>query len=159
MRVNRRLLPYVDVLFGHEGDIAAVLGEASQRPPWHDRDSYAAMAARVTAEFPHLRAIATTVRRAHTADRNDWGAFGYAAGQVHETRLYRDLKILDRVGAGDAFCAGVIYGLLSGRGLQWALQCGTAHGALTMTTPGDSSQVRLAEVEHLMAGHGANVNR
>ena len=157
--VNRSLMPYVDVLFGHEGDIAAVLGESSHRLPWHDEGSYREMASRVVEEFGNIKVLATSTRRAKTANRNDWGAFGYAEGEVFWSKDYLDMEIFDRVGGGDSFAAGLIYGLLEGKGMQWALECGVAHGALAMTTPGDSSMATLAEVERLMAGSGAGVQR
>jgi 2-dehydro-3-deoxygluconokinase len=157
--VNRSLMPYVDVLFGHEGDIAAVMGESSHGAPWHDEASYRAMCGRVTQEFATVKVIATTTRRPRTANRNDWAAFGYAEGEVYKSKDYLDLEIFDRVGGGDSFAAGLIYGLMMGKGMQWALDCGVAHGALAMTTPGDSSMATLAEVERLMAGSGAGVQR
>ena len=157
--VNRSLLPYVDVLFGHEGDVAATLGEASVGPVWHTLASFAPMAARVVQEFPQLKAIASTVRRASSANRNGWCAFAYAEGQAVEGLRFDELDILDRVGGGDSFASGFIYGLLAGKGLQWATDCGVAHGALTMTTAGDSSMVRLPEVERLMRGEGAGTVR
>lgn len=157
--VNRSLAPYIDVLFGHEGDVAATLGEASLGPPWHDVESYEAMAERVVGEFANIKVIATTTRRAKTANRNDWAAFCYANGKVFRSVEYLDMEILDRVGAGDSFAAGVIYGLMERKGVQWALDCGVAHGALAMTTAGDSSMATLGEVERLMAGGGGGVQR
>jgi 2-dehydro-3-deoxygluconokinase len=157
--VNRSLMPFVDVLFGHEGDIAAVMGDSSHGPPWHDAESYAAMSARVTAEFPNIRVIATTTRRPRTASRNDWAAFAFAEGQVFQSIGYLDMEIFDRVGGGDSFAAGLIYGILEDKGMQWSLDCGVAHGALAMTTPGDSSMATLAEVQRLMAGASAGVQR
>jgi 2-dehydro-3-deoxygluconokinase len=157
--VNRSLMPYVDVFFGHEGDIAATMGEAAHGPPWHDIESYREMAGRITGEFTRIKVIATTTRRPRTANRNDWSAFAYGEGMVFSSKDYLDMEIFDRVGGGDSFAAGLIYGLLQGKGLQWALDCGVAHGALAMTTPGDSSMATLAEVERLMAGSGAGVQR
>lgn len=157
--VNRSLMPYVDVLFGHEGDIAAVVGESSHGAPWHDEGSYREMSTRVVSEFANIRVIATTIRRARTANKNDWTAFGYAEGEVFRSKDYLDMEIFDRVGGGDSFAAGFIYGLMEGRGMQWGMECGVAHGALAMTTPGDSSMATLAEVERLMAGSGAGVQR
>jgi 2-dehydro-3-deoxygluconokinase len=157
--VNRSLMPYVDVLFGHEGDIAQTMGISSHGPPWHDEVSYREMAATVTEEFANVKVIATTTRRPRTANRNDWAAFGWADGEVYRSKDYLDLEILDRVGGGDSFAAGLIFGLLQDRGMQWALECGVAHGALAMTTPGDSSMATLAEVEKLMSGGGAGVSR
>jgi len=157
--VNRSLMPHVDVLFGHDGDVMATMGEASHRTPWHHEQSYREMSARVTQEFSNVKVIATTTRRARTASRNDWTAFGYAEGEVYRSTEYLDLEILDRVGGGDSFAAGLTYGLLQGKGMQWSLDCGVAHGALAMTTPGDSSMASITEVERLMAGGGAGVQR
>jgi 2-dehydro-3-deoxygluconokinase len=158
VEVNRALLPLVDVFFGHEGDVDAKLGEASSGPAWHRIESFRSMAERVHSEFANLKVIATTIRQAHSANRNGWGAFAYSCGSASEKAeafaglQFHDLEILDRVGGGDSFAAGLIYGLLVGRGMAWALNCGVAHGALTMTTPGDASMVTLSEVEWLMAG-------
>jgi 2-dehydro-3-deoxygluconokinase len=161
--VNRSFMPFVDVLFGHEGDLAHTigqpLGEASQGPVWHDLDSFRDMADRVTEAFPNLKVIATTVRRPHTASTNDWAAFAYTGRTAYDSLHLHHLDILDRVGGGDAFAAGIIYGLLASRGIQYAVNCGVAHGALAMTTPGDQSRATLAEVEHLMQGQHANTSR
>jgi 2-dehydro-3-deoxygluconokinase len=159
MDVNRSLMPFVDVLFGHEGDVAATMGTLSLGPPWHDQATYLEMSERLVAEFPNVRVIATTTRRPRTANRNDWAAFAYVEGTGHRSTEYMDLEVFDRVGGGDAFAAGLIYGLLRGKGIHWALDCGVAHGALAMTTPGDSSMATLAEVESLMAGGSAGVQR
>jgi 2-dehydro-3-deoxygluconokinase len=157
--VNRSLMPFVDVLFGHEGDVAATIGPASLSAPWHTLESYGPMASRVVAEFPNIKVIASTVRRAVTANTNGWGAFGWAEGQVYQGIGFDALEILDRVGGGDSFASGLIYGLMAGKGMQYAVDCGVAHGALAMTTPGDSSMATLAEVERLMAGGGAGTQR
>lgn len=159
VQTNRMLMPYVDVLFGHEGDVAATLGPHSHGPVWHTLDSFAPMAERVAAEFPSIKVIGSTVRRPHTANRNGWSAFAYAGGKAYEGLSFPDLEIFDRVGGGDSFAAGLIYGLLAGKGLQWALDCGVAHGALAMTTAGDSSTATLAEVERLMSGAHAGTVR
>ncbi len=157
--VNRTLAPFVDVLFGHEGDLAAVLCDASHAAPWHTPQSYGEMSHRIVEEFPGIEVIATTTRRPRTASRNDWAAFAYAAGKVIQSIDFTDLEIFDRVGGGDSFASGLIYGLLEAKGIQWALDCGVAHGALAMTTPGDSSLASLAEVERLMQGGSAAVQR
>lgn len=159
VEVNRSLLQHVDVLFGHEGDVAETLGEAAHGPVWHTFESYAPMAKRVTEEFPQLKVIASTVRRPQTANRNGWGAFGYAQGRAYAGMSFEDLDILDRVGGGDSFASGLLFGLMKGKGMQWALDCGVAHGALTMTTAGDSSMATLNEVERLMSGASAGTVR
>jgi 2-dehydro-3-deoxygluconokinase len=159
VEVNRSLMPFVDILFGHEGDIAAELGESSHGPVWHTLDSFAAMGQRVAAEFPHVKVIASSARRPVTASRNQWRGFCFAEGHAHEGIRFDDLEIFDRVGGGDAFAAGILFGLMAGHGAQWALDCGIAHGALAMTTPGDSSMATLAEVERLMSGGSAATQR
>jgi len=147
--MNRSLAPYVDVLFGHEGDLSAEC-EASQGPPAYELESYEAMARRVTAEFANIKVVATTRRRPKKANVNDWTAFGYAEGKATEAIDFPGLEIFDRVGGGDSFAAGLIYGLMEGKGLKWSLDCGVAHGALAMTTPGDSSMASLDEVTKAM---------
>ncbi|WP_263379770.1 sugar kinase [Granulicella paludicola] len=159
VKVNRELMPLVDVLFGHEGDVAEVLTEAAHGPVWHTLESFAPMAERVVSEFPNLKVIASTVRKPITANRNGWSAFGYMGGKSYEALKFDDLEILDRVGGGDSFASGLIYGLLNGKGMKWSLDCGVAHGALAMTTAGDSSMASLAEVERLMAGGSAGTVR
>ncbi len=102
--------------------------------------------------------IATTLRTARSATENDWGAIALHEGKVFIVPQ-RPLEILDRVGGGDSFASGLIYGLLAGKGASWALQCGVAHGALAMTTPGDTSMATLPEVEALMRGGSARIAR
>lgn len=157
--VNRALMPLVDVLFGHEGDVATKPSESSHAQPWHTLETYRTMAQRISDEFPNVKIIASTVRQPASASRNRWGAFGWAQGEVHHGLHFNELDIFDRVGGGDSFASGLIYGLLQGKGISWALDCGVAHGALAMTTPGDSSMATLAEVEKLMQGGSAAVQR
>lgn len=157
--VNRSLMEFVDVLFGHEGDVAETLGDSAHGPVWHTRESFVPMAQRVSAEFPHLKVIASTVRRPLTANWNAWSAFAYAGTVGYEGRSFPELEILDRVGGGDAFAAGFLFGLLEGKALQWAVDCGVASGALAMTTPGDSQQATLGEIERLMSGGLAGTMR
>jgi 2-dehydro-3-deoxygluconokinase len=103
--------------------------------------------------------VATTLRAAKTATVNDWGAVVYAEGRLYRAPERPNLEIFDRVGGGDSFASGLIYGLLSGKGPQWAVECGAAHGALAMTTPGDTTMVTVAEVERVMKGGTARVSR
>jgi len=117
------------------------------------------MMKQVSEKYPNLKVVATTLRVARTATRNDWGAICYQGGEFFEARAMPDLEIYDRVGGGDSFASGLIYGFLSGRGAQWAVDCGCAHGALAMTTPGDTTMVTLAEVERVMRGGTARVQR
>jgi 2-dehydro-3-deoxygluconokinase len=114
---------------------------------------------RAVSEFPNFKVVATTLRHARTATSNDWGAVCYADGELYQAPIRENLEILDRVGGGDSFASGLIYGLLTGRGPQWAVECGAAHGALAMTTPGDTTMATFAEVERVMKGGTARVAR
>jgi 2-dehydro-3-deoxygluconokinase len=109
--------------------------------------------------FPNFKVVATTLRNAKTATVNDWGAIIYADGEFHDATLRPDLEILDRVGGGDSFASGLIYGLMEGKTAQEAVNYGAAHGALAMTTPGDTTTASLKEVEKVMKGGGARVDR
>jgi 2-dehydro-3-deoxygluconokinase len=161
--VNRRLVPLVDVLFGNEEDFAAALGfEVTGTDPAHDPldpEAYGQMMAEVTRAYPNLTIVATTLRRAITATRNDWSAACFAGGALVRGRPMEGLEILDRVGGGDSFASGFVYGLMAGQPIERALDYGIAHGALAMTTPGDSSMATLADVEAVMRRAGARVER
>jgi 2-dehydro-3-deoxygluconokinase len=161
--VNRRLAPLVDVMLGNEEDFGAALGFEVEGLDANlsalDPANFGRMMVDVTREYPNLRLVATTLRNVRSATRNDWGAAAYADGQLHVATTRPDLEILDRVGGGDSFASGLIYGLLTGRSVEQALEYGTAHGALAMTTPGDTSMATLAEVEALIAGGSARVQR
>ena len=160
--VNRALVPHVDVLFGNEEDFSAALGfeldggakDFSQL----DVDSFRRMVTRVRETFPNLALVATTLREAHSATRNGWGAVCAGGDQFWQVPL-REIEILDRVGGGDSFASGFIYGLLEGKDPGWALECGVAHGALAMSTPGDTTMATLPEVLRAMKGGGARIDR
>jgi 2-dehydro-3-deoxygluconokinase len=160
--VNRRLAPFVDVMLGNEEDFSAALGfEVSglnEDISNIDTGAFKAMIKKATSEFP-FKVVATTLRHAKTATRNDWGAICYEDGNFYEAQMRADLEIYDRVGGGDSFASGLIYGFLSGQGPQWAVECGAAHGALAMTTPGDTTMVTLKEVTQVMRGVGARIAR
>ena len=94
-----------------------------------------------------------------TATFNDWGAICYFKGEFYQAVFRENLEILDRVGGGDSFASGLIYGFLMDKGAQWAVDCGAAHGALAMTTPGDTSMITISEVEKVMKGSSARVSR
>jgi len=117
------------------------------------------LASYVVATFPNFKAVATTLRHAKTATVNDWGAVCYYEGAFHEARSMPDLEIFDRVGGGDSFASGLIYGFLNEKGADWAVNCGCAHGALAMTTPGDTTMATFDEVQRIMKGGGARVQR
>jgi 2-dehydro-3-deoxygluconokinase len=160
--VNRALAPLVDVMLGNEEDFSAALGFSVEGVNEHvtqfEVDAFRRMIERVVKEFP-FQVVATTLRKAKTATRNDWGAICYADGAFYEATNRVDSEILDRVGGGDSFASGLIYGFLEGKGPRWAVDCGAAHGALAMTTPGDTSMATLKEVLQVMKGAGARISR
>jgi 2-dehydro-3-deoxygluconokinase len=160
--VNRRLAPLVDVMLGNEEDFSAALGFEVAGVDEHlsdlDVSAFKKMIETVVKEFP-FSVIATTLRKARTATRNDWGAICYCDGAFYEAKQRENLEILDRVGGGDSFASGLIHGFLTGQGPQWAVECGAAHGALAMTTPGDTSMATVKEVVQVMKGAGARIAR
>jgi 2-dehydro-3-deoxygluconokinase len=160
--VNRSLAPLVDVMLGNEEDFSAALGFEVPGVDEHltqfETTAFRKMIETVVKEFP-FSVVATTLRKAKTATRNDWGAICYCDGGFYEARHREDLEILDRVGGGDSFASGLIYGFLSGQEPRWAVECGAAHGALAMTTPGDTSMATLKEVLQAMKAGGARIAR
>jgi 2-dehydro-3-deoxygluconokinase len=161
--VNRELAPLVDVMIGNEEDFTAALGfEVEDLDEQHSKievENFRRMIEKAAGEFPNFKIVATTLRHAKTATINDWGAVCFSGGKLYQAPVRENLEILDRVGGGDSFASGLIYGLLSNKGLQWAVECGAAHGALAMTTPGDTTMATLAEVEKVMKGGTARVDR
>lgn len=161
--VNRGLASLVDVMIGNEEDFTAALGfeveGVDENLSELDPTNFKKMIERAASEYPNFKAVATTLRNAKTASINDWGAICYCEGKFHEATLRENLEIYDRVGGGDSFASGLIYGFLTGQGAQRAVEYGAAHGALAMTTPGDTSMATLAEVEKVMKGGGARVAR
>jgi 2-dehydro-3-deoxygluconokinase len=160
--VNRRLAPLVDVMIGNEEDFTAALGfEVSgldENVSNIEAQAFQRMIEAVTKEFS-FSVIATTLRKAKTATVNDWGAICWHQGSFYQARQRENLEIFDRVGGGDSFASGLIYGFLSRHDAQWAVECGVAHGALAMTTPGDTTMATLKEVEQAMRGAGARIER
>lgn len=160
--VNRELVRKVDVLFGNEEDFTAMLGveikgvgeEFDELPI----AGYEEMLREVAATYPNLKLVASTLRTAHSASRNGWGAIAIYQGEIVHVPQ-KDIDIFDRVGGGDSFASGLIYGFLAGKPVEWAVRCGVAHGALAMTTPGDTSMATLAEVERAIKGGGARIAR
>jgi 2-dehydro-3-deoxygluconokinase len=163
MEVNRKIAKYVDVMIGNEEDFTAALGYKVEGLDEHcsnlDVSNFKKMIGNAVKEYPNFKVVATTLRNAKTATVNDWGAVSYADGIFEEAVLRENLEIYDRVGGGDSFASGLIYGLLNGKSLNESVNYGAAHGALAMTTPGDTSMVTLKEVEAVMKGGGARVAR
>ena len=161
--INRLLAPLVDVMLGNEEDFSAALGfpvpGLDEQHNQLEAAGFKQMIENVITEYPTISVIATTLRTAKTASRNDWGALCYYDGRFYEALKREDLEIYDRVGGGDSFAAGLIYGFLSGKDPQWCVECGAAHGALAMTTPGDTTTATLAEVLQAMTARTARIER
>jgi 2-dehydro-3-deoxygluconokinase len=161
--VNRRLVRYADVVIGNEEDYSAALGYSLEGldEDLTDLDSaaYERMLAGVLADFPGLVLAAATLRQVKTASVNDWGGVAHTRTSFHQSPQMAGLDIFDRIGGGDSFVSGLTYGLLQGFDVDTALAFGLAHGALAMTTPGDTSMATLAEVRRLAAGRSARVIR
>lgn len=161
--VNKEIAKYVDVMIGNEEDFTACLGLAVEGQDAGltklNIDGYKKMIDRTAETYPNFKAIATTLRTVKTATVNDWKAICWADGQIYQSKEYNNLEIFDRVGGGDSFASGLIYGLMTTGDPQKAVDYGAAHGALAMTTPGDTSMADVKEVEALMGGAGARVKR
>lgn len=160
--VNRKLAHYVDVILGNEEDFSAALGFEVPGMDQHltsfEVAGFKQMIEQVVQEFP-FRVVATTLRKAKTATRNDWSAICYCQGNFFQAADREGVEIFDRVGGGDSFASGLIYGFLEEKGPQWAVECGAAHGALAMTTPGDTTMVTREEVLRVMQGASARIAR
>jgi 2-dehydro-3-deoxygluconokinase len=161
--VNREIARHVDVMIGNEEDFTASLGFEVQGVDHAistiETDAFKAMIETAVREFPNFKVAATTLRRVISATRNDWNAILWHDGRFHDSRKYPDLEILDRVGGGDSFASGLVFGFLEHNDPQKAVEYGAAHGALASTTPGDTSMATRKEVEKQIAGGGARVVR
>ena len=163
MEVNREIAKYIDVMIGNEEDFTACLGF---EVPGNDEnlkelnmDGYKQMINNAAGEYPNFQVVGTTLRTVKTASVNDWGAMCWADGNIYLSDKYDNLEIFDRVGGGDSFASGLIYGLIETGDPQKAVNYGAAQGALAMSTPGDTSMASKKEVEALMSGAGARVQR
>lgn len=161
--VNREIAQYVDVMIGNEEDFTASLGYEIEGVDESlsnlETDSFKTMISQAVADYPNFKVVATTLRGVKTATVNDWGAICWEDGSFYEATHRPELEILDRVGGGDSFASGLIYGLITKGDAAQAVEYGAAHGALAMTTPGDTSMATVAEVEKLVAGGSARVDR
>ena len=161
--VNKEVAKYVDVMIGNEEDVTACLGLQVEGNDENLKElnieGYKKMVAVAAKTYPNFKAIATTLRTVRTATVNDWKALCWADGEIHMSKAYDGLEILDRVGGGDSFASGFVYGLMTSGDPALAIEYGAAHGALAMTTPGDTSMASLDEVEAIVGGAGARVKR
>jgi 2-dehydro-3-deoxygluconokinase len=161
--VNRAVAAHVDVMLGNEEDFTAALGfevkGLDESYSALDPTNFRKMIKEVIKQFPNFKVVATTLRNAKTASVNDWGAVMYADGQFYDATLRENLEIYDRVGGGDSFASGLIYALMEGKSAAEVVEYGAAHGALAMTTPGDTTTAGLKEVEKVVKGGAARVDR
>ena len=161
--VNKEIAKYVDVMIGNEEDFTACLGFEIEGNDENLKslniDGYKKMIGEAVKVYPNFKAVATTLRTVKTATVNDWSALCWAGGEIYKAKQYDNLEILDRVGGGDSFASGLIYGLMTTGDAEIAVNYGAAHGALAMTTPGDTTMASKKEVEALMGGAGARVAR
>jgi 2-dehydro-3-deoxygluconokinase len=161
--INREIAKYVDVMIGNEEDFTACLGFEIEGTDENltelEVESFQKMIAKAVKEFPNFKATATTMRGVKSATVNDWGAMAWCDGKFYAATHRPNLEILDRVGGGDSFASGFIYGLMDMGDPQLAVEYGAAHGALAMTTPGDTTMASLSEVKKLVGGGGARVDR
>ncbi len=162
-QVNKAIAPYVDVMIGNEEDFTACLGFEIEGNDANlkklNLEGYEKMLGEVTKVYPNFKVIATTLRTVKTATVNDWSAMVYADGKITKGMELPGLEIYDRVGGGDSFASGLIYGLMTFDDASVAVNYGIAHGALAMTTPGDTSTAVLKEVENIVKGGSARVVR
>jgi 2-dehydro-3-deoxygluconokinase len=151
------------VMLGNEEDFTAALGFSVPNLDEHHANleigNFKSMIETVVGKFPNLSVVATTLRHARSATLNDWGAVCFCDGKLFQVTARPNLEIYDRVGGGDSFASGLIYGFLSGKDPQWAVECGAAHGALAMTTPGDTTMATLAEVLQAMKAQTSRIER
>ncbi len=159
--VMRRIAGQLDALIGNEEDLQKGLGitgpDVAQKSKL-DPDTFFGLIERVVEQFPNIKMVATTLREVHSTNRHDWAAVLWLDGQRFVSPTMQ-LDVIDRIGGGDGFAGGLLYGLISGRSPEEALRLGWAHGALLTTFQGDVSLARLHEVEALAKGGTARVQR
>ena len=161
--VTKDIIPHVQVLIGNEEDFQKVLGFQVEGASADLRElpveAYKRMVLEVVKKFPNIEAVCTTLREVKSGLINNWGGILWHDGQFHHARQFRDLEIEDRVGGGDGFSSGIAYGFSKGMFPDEIVNFGAAHGALLQTTRGDTSQVTLDEVIHVMKGGSARIQR
>jgi 2-dehydro-3-deoxygluconokinase len=161
--VTKKLMPYIDVIIGNEEDFQKVLGfevegtddNLSNLPV----EAYKKMVRKVVARYPHIKIVGTTLREVKSGLVNSWSAIMYYDGKYYESKKFNNLEIEDRVGGGDGFCSGFIYGLMHDMTPQECVEMGAAHGALLQSTRGDTSMITLDEIKHVMNGGSARIKR
>jgi len=161
--VNQAIARRVDVLLGNEADFTACLGLEVEGMDAHiskiEIVAFKKMITELVSAYPNVKVAATTLRTVRSATLNDWGAICWTGGEFFQAPTREAMEVLDRIGGGDSFASGLIYGLLELGEPQRAVEYGAAHGALAMTTSGDTSMASLKEVEALVKGGSARVRR
>ena len=161
--VNKEIAKYVDVMIGNEEDFTACLGFEIEGNDENlkelNLEGYRKMIGNAAKAYPNFKVVATTLRTVRTATVNDWSAICWADGKIYKAADYKGLEIMDRVGGGDSFASGLVFGLMETGDPEKAVNYGAAHGALAMTTPGDTTMASRSEVEAIMSGAGARVKR
>ncbi len=161
--VNKEIAKYIDVMIGNEEDFTACLGFEVEGNDENlkelNLEGYRKMINQAVKTYPNFKVVATTLRTVRSATVNDWSAMCWADGKIYKAKDYPYLEIMDRVGGGDSFASGLVYGLMTTGDPEKAVNYGAAHGALAMTTPGDTSMASLKEVEKVMGGGSARVDR
>jgi len=157
---NKKIVKYVDVLLGNEEDFSLCLGiENTNKYKNFDINNYKNIIEEVVKQYQNLKVVATSLRKVNTASNNDWTGLCWKDGKIYKAKDYSNLEVLDRVGGGDAFASGLIYGLITTEDTQKAVEIGTAHGALVLTTPGDNSMQSLTEIEEIICGNSPRIKR
>jgi len=160
---TRPLVPYIDCLIGNEEDFQKVLGYEVEGVDVEsgelDTAAFKHMVGRVVKDFPNVKVVGTTLRGVKSALINDWSAILWTDGKFYDGPNFQNLEIEDRVGGGDGFASGFAYGFLTGKSPQDCVNLGVAHGALLMSTRGDTSQITLDELLHTAAGGSARIKR
>lgn len=157
----RSIVEHCDVLVGNEEDLQMGLGLEGQDVESQsklDPTAFFGMMESVAKELPNVKAVATTLREVESTNRHRWSAVLWAGGETYQAKEAQ-LDVLDRVGGGDGFASGLIYGLLSGKDPQTALDLGWAHGALLTTFPGDTTMATISQVEAFASGGSARIQR
>jgi 2-dehydro-3-deoxygluconokinase len=163
IKITGEIAPFIDIVFGNEEDFQKALGfevdGLDENLKTLPLDSYKKMAEKVVKKYPNIRIVATTLREVKNGSVNNWSAVAYFNGKYYESRKYENIIIEDRVGGGDGFCSGFIYGLLKGMALEDCVEIGAAHGALLQTTRGDTSMVTMDETMYLAKNGSSRIRR
>ncbi len=160
---TKNLIPYIDVLIGNEEDFQKSLGcdvrGIDENYKMLPIEAYKEMVTNSMAKYPHFQIVATTLREVTSGLLNNWSAIMYYDGKFYQSRKYENLEVEDRVGGGDGFCSGIMYGMLNMMAPQECVELGAVHGALLQSTRGDTSMITIEEIKYVMSGGSARIKR